>query len=292
MVYGNCTAEPLRSLLADSVAFSEVYRTEPLPAVHEIASYETVSRVQQTVADAALVIYQPIRDDYHGMPVGSDQITSAASPSARLITIPSLFYDGIFPYQAYVRVTDRSRDEIPHLAGYHDLRFVFCAAQGWRIDRAREWLRSFSGTPDGIRAWASHAQQRLAAYESPLDIRVSDRLFTAALHHRSFFTVDHPTNDSLVEIVGCIHAALGLPYEAAPPTHPFVGAYQAPLDADVVAALDLPAGAGMDWTVQDRAYPREQLLADHLEHYARHPDGVMAAVEEHDDRMRVLGLEL
>jgi hypothetical protein len=28
----------------------------------------------------------------------------------------------------------------------------------------------------------------------------SDRLFSAALHHDSFFTVDHPTNGSLVEI--------------------------------------------------------------------------------------------
>ena len=292
VVYGNCTAEPLRCLLADSLAFSEAYRTEPIPAVHEIASHDTVARVRQTMAEARLVIYQPIRDDYRGMPVGSDQITAAAPPDARRLTFPALFYDGIFPYQAYVRATDNSRDEIPHLAGYHDLRFVFCAAQGWSGEQAREWLRTFGGAPDGLRAWARHAQQRLAAYESRLDIRVTDRLFSAGLHHRSFFTVDHPTNGSLVEIAGRIHAALGLPYDAAPPAHPLVGSYQAPLDADVIAALDLPTRPGTGWTVMDRAVPREQLLAEHLEHYARQPDSVAAAVEEHDERMRVLGLEL
>ena len=246
VVYGNCTAEPLRCLLADSLAFSEAYRTEPIPAVHEIASLDTVARVRETMAEAKLVIYQPIRDDYRGMPVGSDQITAAAPPDARRLTFPALFYDGIFPYQAYVRATDNSRDDIPHLA----------------------------------------------AYESRLDIRVTDRLFSAGLHHRSFFTVDHPTNGSLVEIAGRIHAALGLPYDAAPPAHPLVGSYQAPLDADVIAALDLPTRPGTSWTVMDRAVPREQLLAEHLEHYARQPDSVAAAVEEHDERMRVLGLEL
>ena len=130
VVYGNCTAEPLRCLLADSLAFSEAYRTEPTAAVHEISSQDTVARLRQTMAEAKLVINQPIRDNYRGMPVGSDQITSAAPPDARRLTIPALFYDGIFPYQVYVRATDSGREEIPHLAGYHDLRFVFCAAQG------------------------------------------------------------------------------------------------------------------------------------------------------------------
>ena len=292
VVYGNCTAEPLRGLLADSLAFSEAYRTEPIPAAQEIASHDTVARLRQTMAEAKLVIFQPVRNDYRGMPVGSDQITSAAPPDARRLTFPALFYDGIFPYQAYVRATDHSREEIPHLAGYHDLRFVFCAAQGWSTDQAREWLRAFRGAPDGLRAWAWHAQQRLATYESGLDIRVTDRLFSAEMHHRSFFTVDHPTNGSLGELAARIHAALGLPYDAAPPAHPLVGRYQAPLDADVIAALDLPTSPGTGWMIMDRVHPCEQLLAEHLEHYARHPESVTAAVEEHDERMRVLGLAL
>ena len=72
---------------------------------------------------------------------------------------PALFYDGLFPYQAYVRASDNTRDGVPHLAGYHDLRFVFCAAQGWQFEDARDCC--LSRPPDGIRAWAWHAQQRV-----------------------------------------------------------------------------------------------------------------------------------
>ena len=135
-----------------------------------------------------------------------------------------------------------------------------------------------------------NAQQRVRAYEANLDIGVSDRLFSAGLHHRSFFTVDHPTNAALVEIAGRIHAALGLEYDPVVPRHPLVGAYQAPLDADVVDALTLPTAPRTSWIVSDRAYPRGQLLAEHLAFYARHPEAVEAGMSEHAHRMRVLGI--
>jgi hypothetical protein len=290
VVYGNCTAEPLRSLLADSLTFSQAYRTEPLPGAHAIASPATAARVRRTVAQASLMIHVPVRDDYRGLPVGSHQVAADAAADATRLTYPALFYDGLFPYQAYVRASDRTRDEIPHLAGYHDLRFVFCAAQGWPFEDARDWLAGFRGHPDGIRAWAWHAQQRVRAYESSLDIRVGDRLFSSGLHHRSFFTVDHPTNATLVELAARIHAALGLTYDPVEPAHPLLGTYQTPLDADVVEALALPTDPGTSWIVKDRAHPREQLLAEHLAFYAEHPAAVDAALSEHGERMRVLGL--
>ena len=279
-------------LLADSLTFSDAYRTEPLPGAHEIGSPEAADRVRRIVSRAQLIIHQPVRDDYRGLPVGSAQVSAGAAPTARRITFPALYYDGVFPYQAYVRATDNSRDTIPRLLAYHDLRFVYCAARHWNVETARQWFDSFRGSPDGLRGWAVGAQQRMRAYESQLDVGVSDALFSAALHHRSFFTVDHPTNAALVELAARIHTALGLEYDELTPTHPLIGDYQAPLDPDVVEALTLPSDPGTSWVVRDRAYPCEQLLAEHLAFYAEHPDTVEAALSEHAERMRVLGLLL
>jgi hypothetical protein len=290
VVYGNCTAEPLRTLLADSLTFAERYRTEPLPAAHVIGSAEAAAQVRRTVAEAQLIIYQPVRENYRGLPLGSAQITADASSTARRLTVPALYYDGVFPYQAYVRATDNSREEIPRLSGYHDLRFLFCAAEGLKHDEAQTWFRDFRGSPDGLRAWAVNAQRRVRAYEASLDIAVTDRLFSAALHHRSFFTADHPTNAALVELAARIHAALGLDYDPVVPRHALLGHYRAPLDGDVVDALTLPTDPGIDWVVNDRRYPREQLLAEHLAFYAEHPESVAAGMAEHGHRMDMLGI--
>ena len=277
-------------MLADSLTFAERYRTEPLPAAHVVGSAEVAAEIRRTVAEAQLIIHQPVRENYRGLPLGSAQITADASSTARRLTFPALYYDGVFPYQAYVRATDNSREEIPRLSGYHDLRFLFCAAEGLQLDEAQAWCRDFRGSPDGLRAWAVNAQQRVRAYEASLDVAVSDRLFSSALHHRSFFTADHPTNAALVELVARIHAALGLEYDPVVPQHPLLGNYRAPLDGDVVDALILPTHPGTNWIVNDRLYPRDQLLVEHLAFYAEHPETVAAGMAEHGQRMMMLGM--
>src|SRR5580658_5883741 len=102
VVYGNCQADAIRTLLDRSPAFRMRFRTLRIPGVHKITT-DTVDLVRMAVSSASLIVSHPVRDGYHGYPVGSEEILTYASPDCRRVTVPALYYDGLFPFQVYVR---------------------------------------------------------------------------------------------------------------------------------------------------------------------------------------------
>jgi hypothetical protein len=290
VVYGNCHADPIRRLLDDSQAFHRTFQTVAIPAAHEITG-DQLESVKSTLAGAKLLVTQPVRDDYRGLPIGSEQLAGALPENARRITIPALYYDGTYPFQVYVRPTDTGRAPVPIVSAYHDLRFLHCAAQGWNVDRAKVWLNTHRPSPEGIRAVAKQAQARLAEYEAPLDVHVHDRLTSPELHGRGFFTVDYPTNAGMMELVAGIHRRLELPYQPRHTGRPLLGTYRTPLEASVIEALDLPDAPRPHWVARGQTYSLEQMLGAHLDFYAAHPDIVAAGTTDHAERMLTLGIK-
>jgi SAM-dependent methyltransferase len=287
LVYGSCQAEAIRVLLEASPSFRSEYRTEQIPAVQEIDD-ATLPKVREAVARASLIVSQKVRDGYHGFPVGSEEMFEFAPSGCRKVSIPALYYDGLFPFQVYVRdgiwVADAP------LSVYHDLRFLYCAGQGFSDGEAKRWLRSFEPDREGVRSLADHAQAVLRAHEADLDVRVGDRLLARSTHPRSFFTVNHPTNAALFEVVAGIHQALAVAYVPPRPGGELLGMLRTPVEPSVVEALELDVSPRSSWVIEGQDQPLDALLALHLAWYREHPELVSTGLVEHEARMRALGL--
>jgi hypothetical protein len=162
----------------------------------------------------------------------------------------------------------------------------------WEIETARSWLESFEPSPDGIAHVAAEAREGLIGYEAgfELDVRVAERLTMPDLLPHSYFTVNHPTNRGLNEIVAGIHAQLGLAYSLPDDVEELLGRRRTPLESSVIAALGLAASPRPEWTIDDQSLPLEDLLATHLAWYRDRRDLVQAGLVQHEARLRALGI--
>ena len=275
-------------LLAASPAFDAAFRTRPIAAVHTVTE-QTVEELRRAVADAALIVMHPVRDGYHGFPVGSEEILACAAADCRRITIPALYYDGLYPFHVYVRGADGRTRSAP-LSIYHDLRFLYCAWRGLGLRDAQAWCGEFEPPPEGLRQVAAGARERLRAYEAELDVCVTEDLTGPELHGASFLTVDHPTNLGLDRVAAGVHAELAIPYRRTLPAQELIGEFQAPLERAVIDALDLGVTPRPDWLLRGATVTQDELLAKHLAWYDEHRELVAAGVEQNGDRMLQLGL--
>src|SRR5690242_3664684 len=88
LVTGNCQAESLRLMLQ-----GEDLRTVRLPPVHELTATD-LPHLDRWLARTALLITQPIRADYHGLPLGSAQLAARLGPGARTLRVPVIRFAG------------------------------------------------------------------------------------------------------------------------------------------------------------------------------------------------------
>jgi hypothetical protein len=277
-------------MLDASPSFRHEFRTQAIPAVHEITD-ATLEAVRHAVSEASLLVSHRVRDDYNGLPVGTEQIAELAPGTCRRITVPALYYDGVYPFQVVVRDDAGRVTKVPLVETYHDVRFVWCASQGWDAARATAWIRDFAPPAEGLRALAAYAQELLADHERLDDVKVSRELLAPELHARSFFTVNHPTDATLTLVVAGIHERLGLPRPAATGFGDgLLGVYRTPIERSVIGALGLRAEPRPSWVVHGEEHPIERMLGLHLDWYRSRPRVVEAGVTQHERRMRLLGL--
>ena len=288
LLYGNCQAEALRVLLERSPTFRSAFRTQALPSVHEAAQRD-VKTIRRLISRASLVIGHRVRDGYHGLALGLDETLRAARDDVRVMTIPVLWYDGVYPFQIHVRDQQGNTVNAPYSV-YHDLRFLYCAAAGWSLERSLAWLGDLEPSAGGIQALAARARTALLKHEQDVDVRVAERLLRPALHGRSFVTVNHPTNVALAEVSAQIHAQLGLPYEPIQAGEDLLGVIRTPLEPSVIAALKLRAKPREDWTLNGCQTTVAHVLTAHLSWYARNPGLAQHALTDHEERIQTLGL--
>ena len=88
VVVGNCQAESTRKLLMSTGHFTG----ERIAPVHELEAAD-MGWFLDLVARADVLVTQPIRDNYRGLPVGTRQLQT----SARRVVVPGLRFDGLMP---------------------------------------------------------------------------------------------------------------------------------------------------------------------------------------------------
>lgn len=279
VVWGNCQAEALRLVLSSSP--DSRYRTVRVPPVHELERAD-LPMVERVVSGAEVVVTQPVRAGYRGLPIGGPDLTEMA-PSARHVVWPVIRYGGLYPFQVIVR-HPANPSIVPAGVPYHDLRTVLAARDG--RTRFDEWDVDLE--PDRIREAAEWSADQLAVREKRnCDIGISDVLL--GLGARAAHTINHPGNDVLVTLAARILDALDST-APCPPRRELLGNMRAPLEHRVIGALGLDATARTAWCLDGDTLAEEDVHDLQLRWYADHPEFIDAAIDRYGDLIEILGL--
>lgn len=257
VVLGNCQAESLRMVMD-----SDDHRFVRVPAVHEMTGTDT-ARLHEIVRAAETVVSQPIRDDYHDLPLGTRQI--AAITDARVLTVPPVRFAGLHPFQAAIRVPGTEGD--PPVVAYHDIR-TLAAAAGIPVVAAL--------TADAVRAVGGMSVDTLRTREQSADVPVSDLFDSVTADHAR--TVNHPGDAVWMPLGARVLEQLGHPGGPTDPGRPLLDSVQAPLEPEVIDAWSLADAPRAHWIVEGVPVDDGEVRTAHLEWYAGHPDFVAAAL--------------
>jgi Polysaccharide biosynthesis enzyme WcbI len=270
---GNCQAESLRIMLDGGGL-----RTVRMPAVHELVE-DDLPHLDRWLARTALLISQPIRDGYHGLPLGTAQLADRLGAGARTVRVPVIRFAGLYPAHAIIRPPS-DPGLVPPIAEYHDLR-VLAEAAGLTtappIDAAT------------VRAIAEHSLTQLRIREAAHRTVVVSDLF-AEPSFALMRTLNHPGNEIFAALAARVRAELGLPEHPVDPGRPLLNSIHAPREAAVIEAWGLDDEERPHWIVGGTTVEAGAVREAHLAWYAAHPDAVQAGLVRHADSLSILGL--
>ncbi|MCP9273635.1 WcbI family polysaccharide biosynthesis putative acetyltransferase [Mycolicibacterium arenosum] len=281
LVIGNCQAEALRSAL-DTVPDSP-YRTVRVPPVHELESAD-LPYLAALLSRTSLLLSQPIRDDYRGLPVGTAQLAERLPAGAAVLRWPVIRYAGLYPFHVIVRrPTDRS--VVPPVVPYHDLRTVAAALHGFSpLD---PW--DVEVTPAAFRAVAESSIAALAERElRDSDVAVSDVFATAG--RDAAHAINHPGNTVLTVLADRILEARAVAGRVRLDGTPLLGSVYAPLEQRVLDALEIAGEARDTWCFHGESIDPERVHRVHMEWYRHNDDFPVLAVQRHGPTLEQLGL--
>ncbi|MGY3127069.1 hypothetical protein ACVWW9_000568 [Agrococcus sp. UYP33] len=273
VLLGNCQAESLRQALSGSDV-----RLLRVPPVHELEASD-LPHLERLLAGVDVVVAQPIRDDYRGMPLGTRQLLDAARVGARSAIVPVIRFAGLHPWQAIVR-PPHDPSAAPPIVPYHDLRTLAEAAGAdASAPAASAALREVGQASLDQLRWR---EERFGT------VPISDVLARPTFDHMR--TINHPGNPVWHALAARVHDVLRLGGAPAPLPRPLLDRVHAPRAAQVIDALGLDAEPREHWIVDGERVDDGDVRAAHLAWYGEHPDVVVAGTRRHADAMAVLGL--
>jgi hypothetical protein len=301
VIMGNCQAESLRVALGD-----EDVRFLRVPPVHELEA-DDMPLLARILARIDVFVMQPIRDDYRGLPLGSEQMRALLPAAARVTTVPVIRFAGLYPFQAIIRPpSDTSL--VPPLVPYHDLRLVAEAARRAGLadpsagsvegDRSHGVTTGDSGGVNNDRRSVTASQIRAIADESIRQLRSREKAHDTVVVSDLFLqpdfslmrTINHPGNTVWTALAERVRARLGLADVSVPLTRELLNNIHAPRDQAVIDAWGLDAEARPTWTVDGLDIDPVPLREAHLAWYVEHPDAVTSGLTRHAPALTALGL--
>ncbi|MCK0177055.1 MULTISPECIES: WcbI family polysaccharide biosynthesis putative acetyltransferase [Mycobacteriaceae] len=281
LVVGNCQAEALR-LILDAVP-QRPYRTARIPPVHELQQSD-LRHLDDLLRETAVLIAQPIRDDYRDLPIGTAQLAGRLPRGSKVVRWPVIRYAGLYPFQAIVR-NPADRSITPDPLPYHDLRTIVAARDGRPADAA--WDVEVSAAQ--LRAVAEASREELARRErAQTDVGVSDVL--TAHGADAAHTINHPGNGVLADLARRVMRHENVTLSVTPPARALLGSIIAPLEARVLAALGIDTPPRPNWQAPQRSWTPDEVHTAALRWYRDHPEFVPLAFERHARTLDLLGL--
>ncbi|MEY2850088.1 MAG: hypothetical protein RI885_2755 [Actinomycetota bacterium] len=288
VVHGNCQAESVRVMMAGTDV-----ATERIPPAHELTAGD-LPALAALLARTDVLISQPVRDDYHGLAIGTRQLGAMMPARSRTVLFPVIRFAGLYPRHLIVRPPgDPSAS--PPLVAYHDAALLLTAFD--RRSDARAPVRRLDLVADQVREIGRRSLHELTRREERHGtVRVSD-VFERP-HFAQMRTINHPGNPVWRVVAGRIRGLLGLTTEVTEPGRELLDSVHAPRSAVVAEAYGLavdPTGAidsvaDDSWRVDGRIVDVGEVEEAHLRWYEAHPDAVDAGLTRHADTLALLGL--
>lgn len=100
VIYGNCQAASLAAHLKSSPSFP--FDVVSPPGVHEITPFE-LRQLRPLLRRTEVFVSQAVRSGYRGQALGSEELRELLPPSALRITYPTIYFEGGFPDQVYLK---------------------------------------------------------------------------------------------------------------------------------------------------------------------------------------------
>ncbi|KQS18086.1 WcbI family polysaccharide biosynthesis putative acetyltransferase [Frigoribacterium sp. Leaf186] len=297
LVVGNCQAESLRIFL-DGAGLTTVR----MPPVHELTATD-LPQLRRWLGRAGLLVSQPVRDDYHGLPLGTAQLAAVLPREARVVRVPVVRFAGLYPAHVIVRPpSDVSL--VPPVVEYHDVRLISEAAG-----------RPFAAdalTPAVVRSVAELSLAELRKREAAHDTIVASDLFEVGSgadgrggdgrggdgpggdgpgtpRFDQMRTLNHPGNPVWTALASRVRQRLGLPEHVVDPGRPVLSSVHAPREQAVIDAWGLDDEPTDHWVVGGERVDADEVRRAHLAWYAEHPDAVEAALARHADTFALWG---
>ncbi len=284
-VWGNCQAESIRRMVAPAGADQGVEFVR-LPPVFEMDETE-VARLHALLPTAGVLVTQPVRDEYRVPGCGSEQLIALLGPDARVVRVPTTYYEGLFPWQVHAHDDAGARVDAP-LTDYHDLRLLVAGVRGLDVAAAVELVEGSVPAADGVRDLAAASQAELRRRNGALDVDTADAVVAGGAE--AMWTVNHPANTTLLTVGAGVLGTLDWAGEPAVPEHEMLGGSRSPLQAAVLAALELPGTPRSGWSLAGRDVPWAEIAEAQLALYAERPEVAARAVRKYRDRLGALGL--
>jgi hypothetical protein len=282
LVAGNCQAESLRIFL-DGGGLVTV-RTPP---VHELTAAD-LPHLRRWLGRAGLLVSQPVRDDYHDLPLGTSQLAAMLPREARVVTVPVVRFAGLYPAHVIVRPpSDVSL--VPPVVEYHDVRLI--------AEAAGRPLSPDAPTPAVVRRIAELSLAELRKREALHDTVVASDLFEAGTgpdgagtpRFDQMRTLNHPGNPVWTALAARVRERLDLPEHEVDPGRPVLSGVHAPREQAVIDAWGLDDEPTDHWVVGGERVDADEVRRAHLAWYAEHPDAVQAALARHADTFALWG---
>jgi hypothetical protein len=265
VVHGNCQAESLRVLLDGSAS---AVRTVRMPPVHELTA-EDLPHLDRLLAEVDVLVAQPVRAGYRGLPVGTAELLGRASRGPHPVVVPIVRWAALHPFQVIVR----SPFGEPPIVPYHDLRTLALAAGRTVLPEVPA-----HGAVRAVRELSVRELRERERRHGTLP--VVDVLLDAGAEAAA--TVNHPGNAVLAELARRLLAAAGLPGPVADPGRTLLDSVHTPVLPEVLDALGLPAGSARgDWLVHGHRVGDGEVREAHLRWYAEHRGVAEAGLARH-----------
>lgn len=272
VVMGNCQAESLRVML-DGAGL----HTVRVPPVHELTAAD-LPFLDRLLERTTLLVSQPVRDDYHELPLGLRQLSSRLAAQANTVVFPVIRFAGLYPTHAIVRPpSDLSL--VPPIVAYHDLRTL--------AEASKRVTMPTVVTPNAVRAIAADSIAELTRREEAFDtVRASDLFVRPGFAQMR--TLNHPGNAVFAAVAERVRHRAGLVEHSVDPGRALLDSVHAPRLAAVIEAFDLDDEPASDWVVGGAVVADADVREAHLEWYSQHPDAVEAGLARHRRALEIL----
>ncbi|MET0989091.1 MAG: WcbI family polysaccharide biosynthesis putative acetyltransferase, partial [Glaciihabitans sp.] len=255
-----------------------------MPAIHELVASD-IPHLNRLLGRAAVLVSQPIQDDYHGLPIGTRNLVEALHPGSQTVIVPVIRFAGLYPTHVLIR-PPANPGLTPPIVAYHDLRTLAEAAD--RFHGRTTPLRPV--TPASVRAVGERSLQELRSRE----LRHSTVMVSDLFEQPTFDqmrTINHPGNSVWTALAARVRDVLGHERVTVDPGREILNNVHAPRTAAVIEAYGLPASSTSDWSVDGVPVSDDDVHSAHLRWYEQHPDVIDAGIARHRPTLEAMGFD-